>query len=119
MKTRTPRSPGALRKIYAGWAPSCGCRETAGMIFMRSKSHRRKLRYAELVSTGPGTLAGRFMRRFWHPVYRAEEVLAGQAKPIEIMGERFTLTARKTVSRTSPNFVARTGARSYRPGGSK
>ena len=31
------------------------------------------------------------MRRFWHPVYRAEALLAGQAKPIEIMGERFTL----------------------------
>ncbi|HZH83684.1 MAG TPA: Rieske 2Fe-2S domain-containing protein [Phototrophicaceae bacterium] len=58
---------------------------------MKQKSRRRKLHYNELVSTGPGTLAGRFMRRFWHPVYRAEELLARQAKPIEIMGERFTL----------------------------
>ena len=31
------------------------------------------------------------MRRFWHPIHRAEELRAGQAKPIEIMSERFTL----------------------------
>ena len=52
---------------------------------------RKTLRYEDLVSTGPGTLAGRFMRRFWHPVHRAEDLLPGQAKPIEIMSERFTL----------------------------
>jgi 5,5'-dehydrodivanillate O-demethylase len=52
---------------------------------------RKTLRYEDLVSTGPGTLAGRFMRRFWHPIHRAEDLLPGQAKPIEIMSERFTL----------------------------
>ena len=58
---------------------------------MKQQTRRRKLRYDDLVSTGPGTLAGRFMRRFWHPIFRAEELRAGQAKPIEIMGEHFTL----------------------------
>jgi len=58
---------------------------------MKQQTRRRKLRYDDLVSTGPCTLAGRFMRRFWHPVFRAEELCAGQAKPIEIMGEHFTL----------------------------
>ena len=58
---------------------------------MKQKTRRPKLRYEELVATGPATLAGKFMRRFWHPIFRAEELLAGQAKPIEIMGERFTL----------------------------
>ncbi|HEX7231039.1 MAG TPA: Rieske 2Fe-2S domain-containing protein [Candidatus Binatia bacterium] len=58
---------------------------------MNRKTRRQKMRYEELVATGPGTLAGKFMRRFWHPIFRAEELLAGQAKPIEIMGERFTL----------------------------
>jgi 5,5'-dehydrodivanillate O-demethylase oxygenase subunit len=52
---------------------------------------RKKLRYRDFVSTGPGSLAGTFMRRFWHPIHRAEELRAGQAKPIEIMSERFTL----------------------------
>jgi 5,5'-dehydrodivanillate O-demethylase oxygenase subunit len=58
---------------------------------MKQKKRRQKLRYEELLATGPGTLAGQFMRRFWHPIFRAEELLAGQAKPIAIMGERFTL----------------------------
>jgi 5,5'-dehydrodivanillate O-demethylase len=58
---------------------------------MKEKTSRRKLRYDDLVSTGPGTLAGRFMRRFWHPVYRGEDLLPGRAKPIQIMGEGFTL----------------------------
>ena len=58
---------------------------------MKQKTRRQKLRYEELVATGPGTLAGKFMRRFWHPIFRAEELLAGQAKPITVMGERFTL----------------------------
>ncbi len=58
---------------------------------MKQKTRRQKLRYEEMVATGPGTLAGKFMRRFWQPICRAEDLLAGQTKPIEIMGERFTL----------------------------
>src|ERR1051325_8573849 len=59
----------------------------------KRNGHRahKKLRYEELVSTKPGTLAGKFMRRFWHPVFRGENLAAGEAKPIEIMSERFTL----------------------------
>jgi len=56
----------------------------------------KKLHYEDLVSTRPGSLAGTFMRRFWHPIHRAEELRAGQAKPIEIMSERFTLYRGKT-----------------------
>ncbi len=41
--------------------------------------------------TGPGTLAGRYMRQFWHPVYVAAELPAGRAIPIRIMSEDFTL----------------------------
>jgi 5,5'-dehydrodivanillate O-demethylase oxygenase subunit len=57
----------------------------------KNSARRKKLRYEDLVSTRPGRLAGTFMRRFWHPIHRAEELRAGQAKPIEIMSERFTL----------------------------
>ena len=42
-------------------------------------------------STGPGTLAGRYLRKFWHPVHRVEDIATGQAKPLRIMGEDFTL----------------------------
>ena len=57
----------------------------------KSNGSRKKLRYEDLVSTRPGSLAGAFMRRFWHPIHRAEELRPGEAKPIEIMSERFTL----------------------------
>jgi 5,5'-dehydrodivanillate O-demethylase oxygenase subunit len=57
----------------------------------KSNSTHKKLRFEDLVSTKPGTVAGTFMRRFWHPIHRAEELRPGQAKPIEIMSERFTL----------------------------
>jgi 5,5'-dehydrodivanillate O-demethylase oxygenase subunit len=52
---------------------------------------RAKLSFMDLVSTVPGALAGKYMRMFWHPVYRAEDLPAGKAKPIRIMGEDFTL----------------------------
>ena len=45
----------------------------------------------DFVHTGPETLAGRYLRRFWHPVYAARELESGQAVPIRVMGEDFTL----------------------------
>ncbi|MGH7928781.1 MAG: Rieske 2Fe-2S domain-containing protein, partial [Candidatus Binatia bacterium] len=52
---------------------------------------RTQLSFADLICTAPGTLAGRYMRKFWQPVYRAEDLLPGKAKPIRIMSENFTL----------------------------
>lgn len=45
----------------------------------------------DLAATGPGTLAGRYLRMFWQPVYRLEDLRPGRAKPIRVMGEDFTL----------------------------
>src|SRR5437660_523301 len=39
--------------------------------------------HTDLYHTGPGTLAGRFMRTFWQPIYRAKELPAGEAGPGE------------------------------------
>ena len=63
------------------------------MPLAKRKTNRaaKKPRFEDLVSTRPGSMAGKFMRRFWHPVHRAEELHARQAKPIQIMSERFTL----------------------------
>jgi 5,5'-dehydrodivanillate O-demethylase len=61
------------------------------MASKRKSNVGKRLRYQDLVSTRPGTLAGTFLRRFWQPIHRAEDLAAGQAKPIEIMSERFTL----------------------------
>jgi 5,5'-dehydrodivanillate O-demethylase len=52
---------------------------------------RATLSFMDLVCTGPGTLAGKYLRRFWHPVYRTKDIPPGRAKPIRIMGEDFTL----------------------------
>jgi 5,5'-dehydrodivanillate O-demethylase len=51
----------------------------------------READYIDLEHTGPGTLAGRFMRRFWHPVYTSEELKPGWSVPIMIMCEPLTL----------------------------
>jgi 5,5'-dehydrodivanillate O-demethylase oxygenase subunit len=47
--------------------------------------------YTDFARTGPGTLAGRYLRRFWQPVYRATDLAPGWAKPVRILGEDFTL----------------------------
>jgi 5,5'-dehydrodivanillate O-demethylase oxygenase subunit len=41
--------------------------------------------------TGPDTLVGRWLRKFWHPVFRAQDLAAGRAKPIRILNEDLTL----------------------------
>jgi len=45
----------------------------------------------DFAHTDPGTLAGRFMRRFWHPVWVADELPRGTAQSAMLMGEEFTL----------------------------
>src|SRR5579872_5368599 len=50
-----------------------------------------KLAFADLEPVGPGTPSGRYLRRFWHPVRRARDLAPGRARPIEILGEKFTL----------------------------
>jgi 5,5'-dehydrodivanillate O-demethylase oxygenase subunit len=52
---------------------------------------RGKFDFNLVTRTGPGTLAGAYMRRFWHPVWRAEDLPRGAALPVRIMGEDFTL----------------------------
>jgi 5,5'-dehydrodivanillate O-demethylase oxygenase subunit len=47
--------------------------------------------YSDFLRTGPGTLAGRYLRSFWQPVYRSQDLAAGHAVPIRIMSEDFTL----------------------------
>jgi 5,5'-dehydrodivanillate O-demethylase oxygenase subunit len=45
----------------------------------------------DMVHTGPETLAGRYLRTFWHPVALARELAPGRAKPVKLMSEEFTL----------------------------
>jgi 5,5'-dehydrodivanillate O-demethylase len=45
----------------------------------------------DLACTGPDTLMGRFMRRFWQPVGVSAQLPPGRAVPIRVMSEDFTL----------------------------
>src|SRR5262249_50774260 len=47
--------------------------------------------FADFAHTGPGTLAGRYLRQFWQPVYVAAELPAGHARPLRIMSEDYTV----------------------------
>jgi len=47
--------------------------------------------YDDFIHVGPGTLAGEFLRHFWHPVFRAEDLPSGRAMPRRLLGEDFTL----------------------------
>lgn len=49
------------------------------------------LEFADLEGVGPGTPAGMYFRRFWQPVMRARDLPAGRPKPLEILGEKFTI----------------------------
>ncbi len=48
-------------------------------------------KWPDFEHTGPGTLAGRFLRRFWQPVYLSADLPIGQARPLKIMGQQFTI----------------------------
>ncbi len=41
--------------------------------------------------TGPGTLAGRYLRRYWQPIYGSEKLAQGSIVPIRILGENLAL----------------------------
>src|SRR5690349_6769276 len=47
--------------------------------------------WQDVFHTGPGTLAGRFLRTFWQPVARARDLSSGQAMPAQVMNEWITL----------------------------
>ena len=47
--------------------------------------------YRQVWKTAPDTLSGRFLRRFWYPVYRSEDLRPGYTKPIRVLSERVTL----------------------------
>lgn len=50
----------------------------------------KKVQFVDLEQVGPGTPAGRYLRLFWTPVIRARDLPPGKAKPVEILGEKFT-----------------------------
>jgi 5,5'-dehydrodivanillate O-demethylase len=45
----------------------------------------------DFARTGPGTLAGRYMRSFWQPIFVADRVRAGEAFHVRVMSQDLTL----------------------------
>jgi 5,5'-dehydrodivanillate O-demethylase len=41
--------------------------------------------------TGPGTLAGRYLRMFWQPIFVASDLLPGRPQTVRVMSESYTL----------------------------
>lgn len=58
---------------------------------MEDKRRRMERTIPDFMSTGPDTAGGRWLRRFWQPVYLASRLAAGKAVPLHILGEDFTL----------------------------
>jgi 5,5'-dehydrodivanillate O-demethylase len=52
---------------------------------------RTRVSNQDLYSTKPGTLAGRYLRRFWQPVGRSQDVAAGRAYTTKLMDELLTV----------------------------
>ena len=75
--------------------------------------------FMDFYYTGPGTLAGRYLRKFWHPVCRAEDLQPGWAKPIKILGEEFTLYRGEGANLTSSISVVHTAKPNFRSAGSR
>jgi len=41
--------------------------------------------------TGPGTIAGRYLRSFWQPIFHSDDLPVERAKPLKIMGTDYAL----------------------------
>jgi len=47
--------------------------------------------WTDFAHTGPGTLAGRYLRSFWQPIWHSQDVRVGRTRPLRVMSEDFTL----------------------------
>jgi len=47
--------------------------------------------FDDFIHTGPDRLAGRYLRTYWSPVYRSQDLSPGDVVPVKIMCEKFTL----------------------------
>src|SRR5215210_2934026 len=74
--------------MACGGGPAAGGRS---LVATTSARLRGGVDVAACAATGPGTLAGRYLRRFWQPLYHAPDLLTGQAVPIRILSEDYTL----------------------------
>lgn len=58
---------------------------------MDARTDQLRIKSMRYALAGPETVGGRFLRKFWQPVYMSKSLPRGSARPITIMGEQFTL----------------------------
>lgn len=47
--------------------------------------------YDDFEHTGPGTLMGLWLRRFWHPLFLSRDLAPNRPRPVKLLGEEFML----------------------------
>ena len=50
-----------------------------------------QLQFRDLMPTGPATPAGKYLRKFWQPIFVSQKLEKGRAKSVKVMNEAFTL----------------------------
>ena len=79
-----------------------------------------KLQFADLEAVGPGTPAGRYLRRFWHPVLRARTCARARPSRSKSWAKNSRSTAAKAATfHLCVTSAARIAARSSRSAGSR
>ncbi|HXF34360.1 MAG TPA: Rieske 2Fe-2S domain-containing protein, partial [Candidatus Acidoferrales bacterium] len=58
---------------------------------MEDHDRQRTVQLGLLTQTGPDSLMGKLLRRFWHPIAVAERLAPGTAQSLRIMCEDLTL----------------------------
>ena len=51
----------------------------------------KRITTQDFIHTGPDTIAGKFLRKFWHPIYCSHELPLGTAVPVRVLNEDMTL----------------------------
>ncbi len=54
-----------------------------------NRGDKAEITYHDFLRTGPDTIGGRYLRSFWQPIMRGEDIEKGRAKPVRIMSEDF------------------------------
>jgi 5,5'-dehydrodivanillate O-demethylase oxygenase subunit len=54
-------------------------------------SASEEVAYEDVEKTGPEGLGGRYLRKFWQPVFHSHDLRVGQALPLRVLNEEFTI----------------------------
>jgi len=64
---------------------------TANSRRAENRARDDKAPWNDIRHVGPGTLAGRWLRMYWHPIALAREYRVARPKPVRVLGEDLTL----------------------------